>query len=109
MIEKIFILSFLTFAIHATLQEGMIFEKLGIWLENTFGEYWSKPMGMCPVCSGFWHGLILYWVLPYWEHNILDSVVIAVSVIGLNWIFTKIFPDKEIEIKLPEEDEKEAK
>jgi len=48
--------------------EGMIFERLGDMIEETFGEFWAKPLGKCYVCATFWMGgiaaLILGW--PVW-------------------------------------------
>jgi len=68
MIERIIILSLITIGICCTMWEGMIFERLGDMIEETFGEFWAKPLGKCYVCATFWMGgiaaLILGW--PVW-------------------------------------------
>jgi len=68
MIERIVILSLITIGICCTMWEGMIFERLGDMIEETFGEFWAKPLGKCYVCATFWMGgiaaLILGW--PVW-------------------------------------------
>ena len=68
MIERIVILSLITIGICCTMWEDMIFERLGDMVEETFGEFWAKPLGKCYVCATFWMGgiaaLILGW--PVW-------------------------------------------
>jgi hypothetical protein len=69
MIERIVLLSLTAIAICCTMWEGMIFEKLGDWIEKQVGEFWAKPLGKCYVCFTFWFSLIacfwLHWPLVY--------------------------------------------
>ena len=58
MIEKVVLLSFLTFGICCTMWEGMVFEKFGHWIESKVGEFWAKPLGKCFICTTFWVSLI---------------------------------------------------
>ena len=92
MIEKLFIISFIVFGIFATMQDGMIFEKIGVWVEDTVGEYWGKPIALCPVCMFPWYGSIVYWVYP-WQHVWYEWVALMIAGIGLNYIFIRLFSE----------------
>lgn len=65
MITHILILSLTSIGICCTMWEGMIFEKFGDWIEKTFGEFLSKPMGKCYVCATFWFSLIICLVVGW--------------------------------------------
>jgi hypothetical protein len=68
MLQQIIILSLTSIAICATMWEEMVFEKLGDWIESTFGDFWSKPLGKCYICTTFWVSLIMCLVIgwPWW-------------------------------------------
>lgn len=59
MIEKIVILTLVSFGICCTMWDGMIFSKLGDWIESKVGEFWAKPLGKCFICSTFWISLVI--------------------------------------------------
>jgi hypothetical protein len=59
MIEQILILTLTSIGICCTMWEGMIFAKVGDWIEETLGEWWAKPLGKCYVCSTFWVSLVI--------------------------------------------------
>lgn len=91
MIEKIVIISLLCFGIYCTFQEEMVFEKYGLWIEKTFGDFWCKPLGCCIVCFTFWMGSILYWLI---YHNTWQEwLIVVISGMGLNYILTRLFND----------------
>lgn len=92
MIEQIIIISFLVYAVHATMWEGMIFEKLGDYFERTFGEFWSKPISTCPVCMGGIYGCAFYWLI--YGNSPKEWLIVNIGVIGLNAILVKMMPDK---------------
>ncbi len=66
---KALLMSIVSIGICSTMWEGMIFEKLGDWIESKVGEFWAKPLGKCYVCVTFWFSLIvcfwLQWPLFY--------------------------------------------
>lgn len=91
MIEKIFISSFIVFAIWYSMQEGEIFGGLGRWFEKVLPEVLHKPVFDCPVCMGFWYSLPLFVFL--WGLGWL-SILLSIAVVGLNAIITKLWPDE---------------
>lgn len=97
MVEKIFIISFIVFAIWYTYQEGEIFGALGKWFEKHLPEKLHQPVYECPVCMGGIYGAILYWLI--WGNSIKEWLIVNIAVIGLNAILNKLFPPGEIEIK----------
>ena len=80
------------------MQEEMIFEKLGVWLQTHFdkwfgkmwGEYFGKPVFSCVTCMGFWHGSYLYWII--WGESVKEWLIVVISVVGINAIITKLEP-----------------
>jgi hypothetical protein len=90
MIEKIIIITLTVYGIFVTMQQGMIFEKLGTWIEDKLGDFWCKPVNCCPVCMSFWYGSILYWVV--WHNNFLEWFICVTAAMGLSYIFVRLFP-----------------
>ncbi len=84
MLEKIIIISLITFAIYATMQEGMIFEKLGNFFERVLGDFWSKPVNSCPVCMAFWYGLVICLIFGW-------ALWLPVAAMGLNYVLIRMF------------------
>jgi len=66
MIERIIILALVSIGICCTMWEGMILESFGDKIEETFGEYWAKPLGNCYICSSFWISLIIV-IIVGWQ------------------------------------------
>lgn len=71
MLELIYIATsgmLLTYMYSVTLEEGMILERLGKWL-NT-GEKWKKPLGACAYCSvpyiTILCGILYIFAYPIW-------------------------------------------
>lgn len=63
-----FFLFLITMAICCTMWEDMIFEKVGIWIEETVGEKLAKPLGGCYICTSFWVALVIVLIMgwPWW-------------------------------------------
>lgn len=59
------ILSLIVYFIHVCFYwEGMIFEKVGNWIDVNVPELISKPLLFaCPICSTPWWGFALYVIL----------------------------------------------
>jgi hypothetical protein len=48
--------------------EGMIFAKLGDWMEDNLHPYVNKPIFTCPQCmSSLWGGSIWIWSGGAWQ------------------------------------------
>lgn len=83
------------------MQDGMIFQEIGKWLNKVLASkkdepdeecsYWAKPISCCPVCMGFWWGMMFYWLLP-WSHTWPEALIVSVSLIGMNYILIRLFP-----------------
>lgn len=100
MIEKVFIISMIVWAVWICMQSEMIFEKLGVWLQEhldkwfgkELGEYIGKPVFSCPICMSFWYGSLAYWII--WGESTKQWLIVVVGVIGLNTILSKLMPEK---------------
>lgn len=64
MLTLIVIASFLAFSCasisvywYEILQEGMIFEKIGVLLKD---KWYGKPLGVCPTCFNTWLSIGVY-------------------------------------------------
>lgn len=64
-LQNAFILSLIVYFIHVCFYwEGMIFEKVGEWMEIVFPDWWRKPfLFACPICSTPWWGFAFYGIL----------------------------------------------
>lgn len=77
MIEHTLILSLTSIGLCCTMWEGMVFENVGDWIEETVGEFWAKPLGKCYVCATFWISAIICLIVGWpWY--------LAVPAMGLN-------------------------
>lgn len=75
--------------IYATMQEGMIFEKLGKFFEDKLGEFWCKPLSCCNVCMTPWYGSVLYLLLPIQNKSVEDAAITLVAAMGFNVMINK--------------------
>lgn len=109
MIEKIIITSLFTIGYCCTFWEGMIFEKIGDWLEAHLPEWINKPTWSCYICTCFWLGTALYWlVFPYctkyirWNGELFEWGFSVGCAMGLNAVVSQ-FTNKpeELETKEP--------
>lgn len=79
-------------AIHILFQEDNALEKLGDWITEKIGEYWSKPIINCPVCmSSFW-GTIGFFAIRYFfgvDLPVRQFIPFVLCLCGLNTIISK--------------------
>ena len=94
MIEKAVLISAIVFAIHYTMKEGEIFEKLGDWLFVHFPKKLHSPIFECPVCMCPWYGTILYWAI--WGCSVKEWLVVIIAAMGLNSVIVNFFPKDDI-------------
>lgn len=93
MIEKIFIISFLTMFIWATMLEGNIFGFVRTkWFKN-LPEYWQKPIFDCPICLCPYYGTALYWLI--FGYSWQEWLIVIFCAAGVNTVFVKLFPPDE--------------
>lgn len=99
MLEKVFITSFIVFAIYATMMEGMIFEFVQKWYykatENWSekkAEFYAKPIFDCPICMTIYYGSAAYWLI--YGNSWQEWLIVIIAAMGVNTIFVKVFPDK---------------
>ena len=88
MLEKIVIVALIVDAIWVTMLDGMIFGKLGNWLDAHLSEYWGKPVFDCPACMSGVYGSVIYWLI--WGESGKEWVIVFIGAIGFNTIFVKI-------------------
>lgn len=96
MIEKIIIISLFTIGYCCTFWEGMIFERVGNWLETHLPEWVNKPTWQCYICTCFWLGTALYWIV--WHNNVVEWLLCVIPAMGLNAVISE-FTNKEQEAK----------
>lgn len=97
MLEKIFIISVLVFAINYTMKEGEIFGIVNRWFAN-LNERLKSPLIECPVCQAPWYGSVLYWLIwglwlrvATWQ----EWLIVVIAAMGLNAILVQLFPKDE--------------
>ena len=88
MLEKIFIISFWVFGFCCTFWEGMIFGKIGNWLDDRLPEWLAKPLYQCYICSCFWWGSLIYWV--FLGDNWREWFIVVIAAMGVNAIISKL-------------------
>lgn len=100
MLAAILIISFIVIAIHATYQEGEIFECISIWGEKHLPEKLQKPVFGCPKCMIPWYGLPIYiignWLsISYFQDARAEVIVfVIISAIGFTAIYLNMIPEK---------------
>lgn len=89
MLEKVFLISFMVYGIWITFQPGMIFEKVGNFIVEKLGEFYSKPVTECPTCMSFWHGTYLYWFI--WGSSVKEWGIVVIGAMGVSIVLSKLF------------------
>lgn len=69
------------------LQDGMIFEKWGKFIE---GKFWLKPLGGCMICTNTWVNIIASIAIAiYAGITILEFLLLAVTLVSISNTFLK--------------------
>lgn len=98
---EIYIISFIInslfiFGLYKITDEDMILEGVGIWLTETLGSYWSKPVINCPPCMASLWGIfgyllmsnylvVCWYLLPVW----------CICLSGFNYLVSEIVLNKD--------------
>ena len=82
--------SFAQTAIHVSMWEGMIFEKLKTFLNKYINEFWAKPLYGCLVCmGGIWSLVFLGLMLLFSaEVPLLMVLPLILITIGINTVIS---------------------
>jgi hypothetical protein len=98
MIEKILIIALVTLGYCCTFWPGMIFERIGDWMDEHAPEWLWKPLGGCYICACMWIGSLVYWVA--FRDGWIDWVLCCIGAMGLNaFISESTNKPEEIETK----------
>jgi hypothetical protein len=93
MIEKIFVISFLVFAINYAMKDGEIFGFVGFRLSRILHHKLHNPAFDCVICMAPWYGTIIYWLV--WAEGCLEWVVVVIAAMGLNAVIINLSPAKD--------------
>ena len=71
--------------------QGMILEKPANWLRGKLGDYWCKPLFLCPVCCASVWGLAFYFFRsfcqPLWYVLALAGIVKRIVKLAFNRVY----------------------
>lgn len=88
MIEKSVIIALLVIAVWAVFLDGMIFGKIGNYINEKFPHWLSKPMVDCPICMCFYYGSAAYWLI--WGESVKEWIFVVIAAMGFVTIFVKM-------------------
>lgn len=116
MIELIIINSLIIWGVYASIQERMIFQRLGDWIRG-HGEYvtnkeyfqgkthkdnlpsWiKKPLATCPICMSSVYGTPVFWLAYFTDLINYDFIIIVYicyifAIAGLNYLILSFMPE----------------
>lgn len=64
---------------------GMILQKPAAWLQSRIGDYWCKPLFLCPVCCASFWGCAFFFL-----HDFCRPLWYILALAGLMKIILKI-------------------
>ena len=107
-LELIIFASLVIWGVYASIQEGMIFEKIGFLLrgkqdldgdnnyyvkyrDDLLPEWLRKPLGTCPICMSSIYGTIIYAFAYFggWidlDYQFVHYICYVFAVSGLNYV-----------------------
>ena len=115
MIELLIINSLIIWGVFTSLQEGMIFGRIGNWirgnhinmfpLEFTGDEldnlpFWiKKPLATCPICMSSVYGTPVFWYayltgLIQYDYIIIVYICYVFALAGLNYLILAFMPNE---------------
>ena len=81
---------FLSVTYHMLLSEGMIFEKLGTWLD-TGKQWYKKPLGACIYCASVY--ISIFMIVLYLTFNPAWAIL---SIIALSFFLINLIVNYEL-------------
>lgn len=95
MIEKAIVLSLIITALHVSMCEGMIFNRLRVAVGNFLDKInlpiLKKPIYECLICMGGIYSVLIYPILWGFSFEILP---VMLCVIGLNAIVSRLIEER---------------
>lgn len=93
---NILIISLWTIGYCCCFWEGMIFEKIGDWLDKRLPEYIQKPLYACFICACFWYGTVIYLIFMadyslHFNEIVGQWFITVIPAMGLNAALSRIF------------------
>jgi hypothetical protein len=116
MIELLLINSLIIWGFYASIQEGMIFAKLGLFIRGKYLKepdgkddldmpigyhlpaWIKKPLGTCPVCMSSVYGFPIFWFayltnLINYDYIIFMYICYTFALAGLNYLILLFVPE----------------
>lgn len=122
MIELLIINSLIIWGVYASIQEGFIFERIGLFIR---GRHWikkgdidshydddqkdnlpswiKKPLGTCPVCMASVYGTPVFWFAYLIGHLQNDYIIIIYicyifALAGVNYLILAFMPENKEDV-----------
>ncbi|MEE9574069.1 MAG: hypothetical protein V3W20_13525 [Candidatus Neomarinimicrobiota bacterium] len=115
MIELLIINSLIIWGVYTSLQEGMIFGRIGNWIRFEVEEveqigdikypitkenlpFWiKKPLATCPICMASVYGTPVFWYayltgLIQYDYIIIVYICYVFALAGLNYLILAFMP-----------------
>ena len=117
MIELLIINSLIIWGVYTSIQEGMIFEKLGYLIRGNYGvnkkkdyiktgrakyqlpNWIKKPLATCPICMASVYGTSVFWFayltgLIQYDYIIIVYICYVFALAGLNYLILAFMNDE---------------
>ena len=116
MIELLIINSLIIWGVYTSLQEGMIFGKLGYWIRGPYKKdqvtgltiptlpgnlpNWIRnPLAICPICMSSIYGTPVFWYayftnLIQYDYIIIVYICYVFALAGLNYLILAFMSDE---------------
>ncbi len=119
MIELLIINSLIIWGVYTSLQEGMIFERIGNWIrfeKEVKDQIWNdvkypitvmnlpswikKPLATCPICMSSIYGTPVFWYayltnLIQYDYIIIVYICYVFALAGLNYLILAFMPQND--------------
>ena len=119
MIELLIFNSLLIWGVYASIQEGMIFEKIGDWIrgnnekdagfikgkrdltvivKDNLPSWIKKPLATCPICMASVYGTPIFWLAYFAELINYDYIIIfyicyVFALSGIQYLILTFMPE----------------
>ncbi len=90
MLEQAIIISLIAYAVNVLFQEGMIFGKVGYWIENKLPMWIYKPLIGCTVCMSPYYGIAYIGFMWSFMFNFSDTAIILLISIGTSRLLVNL-------------------
>jgi hypothetical protein len=108
MIELLIFNSFLIWGVYASIQEGMIFGKVGDWVRGyrqmpgyftyNLPDWIKKPLATCPICMASVYGTPIFWLayiaeLINYDYIIIFYICYVFALSGVQYLILTFIPE----------------